>query len=558
MTTHHHEQFELHQLWTTQKHRWFLAWGLGMITALSVLGLVAVSGWLITMAGVMGVLGAVYLVPCGLAVSRTLARYGDLVVSHHAVFELLKELRVRFFTAWAKQPLSIKALDDKTSSQKMHRLVKDIDTLNEFVLRVVSPFIVAVVAVAVVAVGLLIKLPTLLGVVLASILCLVLVIPVVMWRFGAVIAVKESKLSERQKSMLLDTLPTLTQLLVWGRWQDRMATLSQLDDEAHTLVRQSHIIRRRANLMIQIVIALVVVGVLFGVHELFSHAIVLATDNSHVSRGFNPAWALALVLAVFGLIEIVLVLAVEPLAYGRSMYAKEQMNALITPASAMPKVDLSNPNQDEWTLILDDVAIQASNAVMVIDNIHACITNQLPTLIVGASGVGKSTLLATLAGEFAPLKGEIILNGQSMPSIDFGSSLGFLGQMVDIFDQTLADNLRLGNMTASDDELWAVLDKVGLVDWVKSQPKGLDTPLGEYGMALSGGQARRVALARLLLTPKTVLLLDEPFAGLDDATRRHVWQTLTDAQQSGQIGILIIATHQVWAQMNADVLQVGE
>ncbi|MDO4450123.1 MAG: ATP-binding cassette domain-containing protein [Moraxella sp.] len=564
MKNNHHERFELRQLWTSQKTLWIISWVLGIITVLSVLGLVAVSGWFITMAGVAGVLaiGLNYFAPSAMirafALSRTLARYGDLMVSHHAVFELLKELRVRFFTAWAKQPLSVQALDDKTSSQKMHRLVKDIDVLNEFPLRVVSPFIVAVVAVAVVAVCLLIKLPTLLGVVLSGVLCSVLVIPVLMWRLGVAMAVKEGELGERQKSTLLDTLPTLTQLLVWGRWQEYMATLGQLDDEAHTLVRQSHVIRRRTNLMIQIVIAAVVVGVLFAVHEPFTQTAVMATDNIHVSRGFNPAWALALVLAVFGLIEIVMALVAEPLAYGRSMYAKERINALITPVSATPKVGLSNPSQDEWTLMLNDVAIQAPNAIVVIDNIHAHITNQTPTLIVGASGVGKSTLLATLAGEFAPVKGEIILNGQSMPNIDFGSSLGFLGQTVDIFDQTLADNLRLGKAGASDEELWAVLGQVGLADWVKSQPKGLGTPLGEYGMALSGGQARRVALARLLLTPKTVLLLDEPFAGLDDTTRRHVWQTLTDAQKAGRIGILVIATHQLWAEMDAEVLVVGE
>ena len=115
----------------------------------------------------------------------------------------------------------------------------------------------------------------------------------------------------------------------------------------------------------------------------------------------------------------------------------------------------------------------------------------------------------------------------------------------------------MGKAVATDDELLCVLEQVDLLDWVKNQPKGLNTPLGEYGMAISGGQARRIALARLLLNPKKILLLDEPFAGLDDKTRQIVWQSLNTKQQKGEIGILIIATHQVTEQMkNAQVLTI--
>ena len=124
-----------------------------------------------------------------------------------------------------------------------------------------------------------------------------------------------------------------------------------------------------------------------------------------------------------------------------------------------------------------------------------------------------------------------------------------MGQTVDIFDQTLADNLRLGKPNATDDELITALKKVNLLNWLNNQPKGLATQLGEYGMAVSGGQARRIALARLLLSPKAVMMLDEPFAGLDPDTCHNVWSSLIDAQKSGDIGLLLICTHQLWQQM---------
>lgn len=108
-----------------------------------------------------------------------------------------------------------------------------------------------------------------------------------------------------------------------------------------------------------------------------------------------------------------------------------------------------------------------------------------------------------LAHELAPQQGSIELNGMDWLALPNTPALtGYLGQQIDIFDQTLATNLRLGSADAGDEQLWQVLDSVGLKDWARNQPLQLQTPLGEYGQAISGGQARRIALARLLLSPK--------------------------------------------------------
>lgn len=264
----------------------------------------------------------------------------------------------------------------------------------------------------------------------------------------------------------------------------------------------------------------------------------------------NPAIALALVLGLFGLIEIVMVLVSEPLALGRSMCAKDRLNELINDEHhTNPSVSLGSLVGQPLVLRLQDVSVKMPKAMITACRLSAVFDSKQPVLIVGASGAGKSTLLATLAGEIMPISGKITLNDVDYGTIDNEQWLGFLGQTVDIFDQTLADNLRLGKINANDDELLDVLKKVGLYEWAISQPKGLNTPLGEYGMAVSGGQARRIALARLLLSPKAILLLDEPFAGLDSTTRQTVWQSLTAMQQKGEIGILVIATHQVWGEL---------
>lgn len=146
------QPFRLRQLFSSQRDKWLLAAFLAIITALSVIGLLMVSGWFISAAAIAGIvaLGSHsfnYMVPAAiirvLAMVRTAGRYGEMMLSHHAVFGLLQQLRVRFFSRFAKLPLTHLS-DTVQSSHAMHRLTHDIEMLNEFPLRVVSPWLIAV------------------------------------------------------------------------------------------------------------------------------------------------------------------------------------------------------------------------------------------------------------------------------------------------------------------------------------------------------------------------------------------------------------------------------
>ena len=150
-------------------------------------------------------------------------------------------------------------------------------------------------------------------------------------------------------------------------------------------------------------------------------------------------------------------------------------------------------------------------------------------------------MLQALANQL-PYTGQLELNGRPYAHWQLQHCIGYLPQQLDIFDLTLAQNLRLADANASDAELWQVLADVALADWARSQPQQLDTVLGEYGAAVSGGQARRIALARLLLAKRPVLLLDEPFSGLD---RDSTQQVMASLQRYQQQGLLIIVSHQL-------------
>lgn len=149
--------------------------------------------------------------------------------------------------------------------------------------------------------------------------------------------------------------------------------------------------------------------------------------------------------------------------------------------------------------------------------------------LVGASGAGKSTLLALIAGELQPVNGRAVY----VPSAR-------LTQRTELFQDSLRENLRLADPAAGDDRLWQVLVIAGLASHVEKLPAGLDTRLGEGGLGLSGGQLRRLALARLLLRNATLWLLDEPTEGLDGETARDVLQRLTQEMAGHAV---LIATH---------------
>ncbi|MDO4250624.1 MAG: ATP-binding cassette domain-containing protein [Moraxella sp.] len=548
--------FQLRSLVTAVLPLWLLAWLLGAITVLSVLGLLMVSGWFITMSALAGLVASGshtfnYLAPSAwirtFAMARTATRYGELMVAHHAIFELLKNLRLSFFNAFARLDTHSRA--HLGSSVAQHRLVKDIDILDEFVLRFVSPWVMAIVSVMVLTFGMALVFGTR-GLVVVAILVSVLVLAGVSINWARPLARAESQLGEQRKLLLLSRLPVLIQLLTWHQWRAQMYKLQDTDTKLGAVYQRHQHIRRVTMLLMQWGVGAAVLVVL---------ALGVAQIGHQTPIGvLGAALLLALTLGVLGAMEFMLPVGSEPMALGRSQVAKEKLNALLSKPST-PKTTLM---QGDITLIAEDITVKQPQAVFGATALTFQVRTGVPLMIMGVSGGGKSTLLDTLAGEIALVGGCIKAVGNDGSQcdwydIDWQGQLGYLGQRVDIFDKTLAENLRLGKQEATDDELMHVLTQVGLDTWVQAQPQGLATALGEYGMAISGGQARRIALARLLLSPKKVLLLDEPFAGLDDATRQKVWQELKTSQKEG---LLVIVSHHQWAALaedEVDVLSMG-
>ena len=151
--------------------------------------------------------------------------------------------------------------------------------------------------------------------------------------------------------------------------------------------------------------------------------------------------------------------------------------------------------------------------------------------VLGPSGAGKSTLAALALKVAAPQQGSVLLGGTDIATLaaaDVRPRIGWLAQATHLFDDTIRANLTLARPDADDAALWGALDAARIGEVVRALPDGLDTWVGEGGARFSGGQGRRLALARALLSPAPILILDEPCAGLDAETERAFLATLND------------------------------
>lgn len=190
----------------------------------------------------------------------------------------------------------------------------------------------------------------------------------------------------------------------------------------------------------------------------------------------------------------------------------------------------------------------------VLDGLDFSIEAGQRVLIRGPSGSGKSTLLDLIGGFLAPDSGGLRIDGTDLERIDsdtLASLRGWMGQQGGLFEGTLADNLRLSKPDADGRELRSAVAAAGLDDWVGDLAQGLDTNIRASGEGLSGGQARRLLLARALLRSRPLLLLDEPTASLDADTAATLWATLGSLSQDGGPTV-ICASHDPAAAEWAD------
>jgi len=320
---------------------------------------------------------------------------------------------------------------------------------------------------------------------------------------------------EALRARTVDLVAGQTELVMAGRLTAQCASIAAAD---HRLAQAEDALNRIET----------GTGMGFGVCSAFLLAgtLLAAAALAETGRIGPPVAALAVLIALAAL-EPFAALRRGALELGRTMLAARRIGPRFTPADPSPAVVCPSP---ELAARLSGVTMcYADMARPIIDDISLSLRVGETLALVGPSGAGKSTLLAIIAGEIAPATGQV----SRLPAT-------LLTQRTELFLDSLRDNLRLADPAADDDALMAALASAGLRADVEALSRGLDTRLGENALGLSGGQARRLALARLVLRDTPLWLLDEPTEGLDGSTARDVMRRLSVCAEGRS---MIIATH---------------
>ncbi|MCO8166026.1 thiol reductant ABC exporter subunit CydC [Pseudomonas sp. 21LCFQ010] len=498
---------------------------LAAITALCSAALLGLSGWFISATALAGVSVAtalvfdVFMPSAGIrlfALGRTFSRYAERLVTHDVTLELLARMRVQLFCGWAR-PGAARRLALRPA-RLLFRLTCDVDALDSLYLRIWLPLGTALVAVLAVATALLLV-DARLGVL---VLVYSLVVSAMVMGKTASAAVRPAALRacrlEKLRGQCSDLVAGQTELLMSG----------QVDAHCQALLATEQQLRREDDRLQQLDAGAALGFGLFS--GMLVAGVMLATGWLVADQQIDVPLAVLGILLTLTLGEPLLALRRAALEVARSTLAAKRVSPqLVEEPAGVVSCD-AEPVAGQREIVLQGVHVRHDGAGGdCLRDINLQIAAGERVALIGSSGAGKSSLMAALTGELQIRQGELSLG-----------EYGWLTQRTELFRDTVRDNLLLARPSACDEQLWQVLGTAGLASTLRQWPQGLDTRLGEGGLGLSGGQARRLTLARLLLRDQPVWLLDEPTEGLDNHTASEVLRRLSE---QGRDRTWLLATH---------------
>ncbi|MEO9529233.1 thiol reductant ABC exporter subunit CydC [Roseibium sp.] len=518
-----------------------------LLPAAAGLLLLGVSGWFITAAAIAGLTGAFLniFVPSalirGLAILRTGGRYGERVLTHDATFRFLANLRNQVFTGFtASRKRGVR------SGLLLNRLTLDIAALDTVYLRIVVPAALA----AVLAPALLwwwagISVPVLItGIAFLS-----------AWAMLAWLSfARADRKAARRADAALEAMRLRTADLVAGRRD--LAIYGGLEVAAQAVLSAGERLEAAEDTEERRILILGAVSGLIG--QVFLAAALAVAIWGAASGEIGAALAVALVLVVMALPEVAALLLPGLSRLPRIALAADRTVGLLGDTGAVDTgtADTGTADtgpQDEpgefqregeaEVLAFRDVSFGYPGARRdVLEKLSFHIDTSEVVAISGPSGCGKSTVAALSARMLTPETGRILLQGRNLadiPEATLRGTVTVLGQRPYLFNDTVAANLRIARAEASDAELWTALEQAALSERIAGNALGLETVLGEGGIGLSGGEQRRLALARAMLTQPALFILDEMTEGLDARTAAEVLDRFFAAR--GTAAVLMIA-----------------
>ena len=509
------------------------------MTALSGIALLMLSGWFITATALTGlaisaglvVIFDMYMPGSGIrffALSRTVGRYVERLYNHDSILRLISTYRLTLFKSLSN--LSNQQLRATSDSEWLGRLTADLDALDTILLSYLIPPIVAALSVVTLTffLGLFwFDLAIYLGSIL--LLCLFASIRITVTRtkeYGSLTA----SLLNQSRSDVIEHLQGAYELQSNGLMQQHEQSVLDRLDEFYRA--QAKLNSNLANIqwLLDCVLGLIMMSLIIAG---------LMAINAQLISG--PV-AIMIVMMFLGLSELLQAIPSQFSRWGATSFAANRLTHLVETTPPARSIMLEKIDSLEVTLYQNKKIALSQQQTLSFSLINHKLVN-----IQGRSGSGKSTVarLLTRAESLDSTEENVLykntekktgirINGEfKLSDIDLEnwySHIAYLEQRNTLLAGTLGYNLTIGlsddDLNASENNIWAVLKMVELFDWANDLPEGLNTWLGEAGSKVSGGQARRICLARLLLRNPQLVILDEPFNGIDNVMAARIWNNI--------------------------------
>ena len=511
------------------------------ITSLSAsIGLLSLSGWFLAASFLVGsTILFNFFYPSsgvrGLAIGRTISRYLERLVTHDATFRVLAELRISVFKKLI--PLSPSGLNRFRNSELLNRLVADVDTLDTLYLNLLSPFISAIIVIAFMAIGLSFVSGLLTIIICGILLTLLFIFPAIFYRLGQKSGKKIIQARAEYRSQFIEWVQLNAEFLLFGLVPQMTEKLEKTEQTWLSSQSKESQLMGFSNALLTFMNGVLVCVVI----------LLVATAIDAPSADTPEALVALVIFCVMASAEILMPIGIAFLHLGQLITAAERLNDVI---EQRPLVAFNG--SASWQNIAENQPlVRFENITFSYPASHQPALNALSfevnkgekVAILGKTGSGKSTIFQLLNRHYDPASGQILLancNVADYPEATLRSHLVTLSQRVHIFSQTLRNNLLMGNPHSTDEQLKLVLEQVELAYLLQEQ--GLDLWLGEGGRPLSGGEQRRLGLARVLLSNAELVLLDEPTEGLDRETEQQI---LTLIFTHCQTRTLLMITHRL-------------
>lgn len=449
---------------------------------------------------------------------RVALRYGERLVTHDALFRALADMRVWFFRGLATRMAG--GLGMARAGDVLARLVGDVEAQDVVYMRILLPLASAFIALPVLLV-LVAQVNPVLAIVVGLLFCLsAFVLPWLAARGALAGGAALAQAMAGLRTAVLDAIGGLREVRAFAA-EGRMLAAAQAQ-EATLLAAQRRVMRRSA---------LAGAGAFLSAQGAILAVLVMG-------RGHGAA-AIAVVFLVLAVFEAIVLLPRAGAQAGIAAAAAARVLQAAEGPILIPDPPHPAPLPSGNTLRFEGVHFSwEMGRPKVFNGLTLDIPAGARVALLGPSGIGKSTLAALALRLAVPNAGRILLGGidiATLAATDLRSRIGWLSQATHLFDDTIRANLLLARPDADDAALWATLEQARIADAVRALPDGLDAYPGEQGSRFSGGQGRRLALARALLSPARILILDEPCAGLDAETERDFLATLNDAADGRSI-----------------------